>query len=114
MLCVNRTAYNFFGHIFYEFMTAINLITIIFFLPADFGLDEVCGRVLIRLGAVVTRALSGTVARRLTLMEAGGKWPLEPASTLRSPLREPPSFVLGSEITLREAIGSHIIPPSHT
>lgn len=32
----------------------------------------------------------------------------------RQAIAEPPSFVLGSDITIKEAIHSHIIPPFYT
>lgn len=68
---------------------------------------------LIRLGPVVTHALSGMVAQRLTLMEAG-EMAIGASVHTPQPIAEPPSFVLGSDITIKEAIHSHIIPPFYT
>lgn len=83
-----------FWHIFYEIMTAINLITIIFSVISV--LMRFVGECSIRLGRVVTHALSGTVAQCMTLMEATemANW-----ASVRTPLliAEPPSFVLGSD-----------------
>lgn len=91
-------------------MTAINLITIIFSVISV--LTRFVGECSIRLGRVVTHALSCVVARCMTLMEAA-----EMANRAPSALEliaEPPSFVLGSDITIKEAIHSHIIPPFYT
>lgn len=92
-------------------MTAINLITIIFS-PISV-LTRFAGECSIRLGPVVTHALSGTVAQRLTLMEAG-EMAIRASVHTPQPIAEPPSFVLGSDITIKEAIRSHIIPPFYT
>lgn len=92
-------------------MTAINLITIIF--SAISVLTRFVGECSIRLGPFVTHALSSTVVQCVTLMEAA-----EMANRARvhtpQPTAEPPSFVLGSDITIKEAIHSHIIPPFYT
>lgn len=92
-------------------MTAINLITIIFSVISV--LTRFVGEWSIRLGPVVTHALSCTVAQCMTLMEA-----VEMANraSVRTPqlIVEPPSFVLGSDITIKEAIHSHIIRPFYT
>ena len=103
-----------FWHIFYEIMTAINLITIIFSVISV--LTRFVGECSIRLGRVVTHALSGAVAQ---WRSAWPQWkPREMANraSVRTPLliAEPPSFVLGSDITIKEAIHSHIIPPFYT
>lgn len=92
-------------------MTAINLITIIF--SAISVLTRFAGECSIRLGPVVTHALSGTAAQCLTLMEG---WEMAIGAGVRTPrpLAEPASFVLGSDITIKEAIHSHIIPPFYT
>lgn len=92
-------------------MTAINLITIIFStIPV---LTRFVGECSIRLGPVVIHALSGTVAQCLTLMEAGEM--AVPASVhTPQPIAEPPSFVLGSDLTIKEAIHSNIIPACYT
>lgn len=100
-----------FWHIFYDIMTAINLITIIF--SAISVLTRFVGKCSIHLGHVVTHALSGRVAQCMTSMEATemANW-----ASVRTPrlIAEPPSFVLGSDITIKEAIHSHIIPPFYT
>lgn len=92
-------------------MTAINLITIIFSVISV--LTRFVGECSIHLGPVVTHALSCTVAQCMTLMEA-----TEMANRVCVPtpqlIAEPPSFVLGSDITIKEAIHSHIIPPFYT
>lgn len=92
-------------------MTAINLITIIF--SAISALTRFAGECSIHLGPVVTHALSSTVARCLTLMEAREMAIGARVHTPR-PIAEPPSFVLGSDITIKEAIHRHIIPPFYT
>lgn len=70
------------------------------------------GECSIRLGAIVTRALSSRVAQCMTLMEAAemadSSWRLHFPSSQRTPL----PFVLGSAKSIKEAIHSHIIPPS--
>lgn len=111
MLCFNRTAYNF-RHIFYEIMTAIHLITIIFSVISVLTrFVEECS---IRLWpCVVTHALSCMVAQRRDLNGTLRKWPIElrPHSKL---IAEPHSFVQRSDIAIKEAIHSHIIPPFYT
>ena len=90
-------------------MTAINLITIIF--QAISALTRFVGEWSIRLARVVTHALSGAV-RDLNANRGNGqssRGVLTPQLTA-----EPPSFVLGSDITIKEAIHSHIIPPFYT
>lgn len=93
-------------------MTAINLITIIF-LGTISALMRFVGKCSIRLGRVVTHALSGWVASCMTLMEAAEVANRAGVRT-PEPIAEPPPFVLGSDITIKEAIHSHIIPPFYT
>lgn len=100
-----------FWHIFYEIMTAINLITIIFSVISV--LTRFVGKCSIHLGCVVTHALSGTMVQCMTLMET-----MEMANRayICTPqlIVEPPPFVLGSDIAIKKAIHSHIIPPFYT
>lgn len=101
-----------FRHIFYEIMTAIHLITIIFSVISVLTrFVEECS---IRLWpCVVTHALSCMVAQRRDLNGTLRKWPIElrPHSKL---IAEPHSFVQRSDIAIKEAIHSHIIPPFYT
>lgn len=104
-----------FWHIFYEIMTAINLITIIFLHISVWawfvGEWTVClAGIVSHVGYALSRRDSAWPEQR------GWKWPAVHASQthLRSSVLAQHPFVLGSDITISRAIHWRIIPPLYT